>query len=128
MTSIRKVMKTDVISVRPETPLSEAIELLVRHGISGLPVTDADGTIVGVVTEKDMLALFHESASCVAEIMTPNPHSFTVDAPLVDVVDCLMAKSFRRVLVHENGKLVGLVSRADLMPAILEELGSRLDG
>ena len=128
MSSIRTVMKKDVIAVRPETPVGEAIGLLIEHGISGLPVTDADGRVVGVVTEKDVLQLFHGSASAVRDIMTPEPRCFAVDAPLVDVVDCLMAKSYRRVMIHEDGKLVGLVSRADLMPAILEALAERLEG
>ncbi len=119
-------MKSSVVSVRPDTPALEAIELLIQHRISGLPVVEADGTIVGVVTEKDVLPLFYENATDVSAIMTPNPQTFPVDGPLVDVVDCLMAKSYRRVLIHEDGKLVGLVSRADLMPAILDALNARL--
>ena len=122
MATIRTIMKSNLISVQPETPIAEAIGLLVKHRISGLPVTSQDGTIVGVVTEKDVLPLFAEPASDVAAVMTPNPEMFAVDAPLVDVVDCLMAKSYRRVLIHEGGKLVGLISRADLMPAILDLL------
>jgi CBS domain-containing protein len=126
MSTIRAVMKKDVISVRPETPVRDAVRLLIENRISGLPVIDAAGVAVGVVTEKDLLALFSEDVSVVSALMTPSPQCFDVDAPLVDVVDCLMAKRYRRVLIVERGKLVGLISRADLMPAILEALEARL--
>ena len=54
------------------------------------------------------------------------PTMFPVDAPLVDVVDCLMANDFRRVLIHDQQRLVGLISRADLMPALLKSLADRV--
>jgi len=57
--------------------------------------------------------------------MTPDPQTLDVNAPLVDVFDILMANDFRRLLIHEKGKLVGVVSRADLMPALLEALLER---
>ena len=59
---------------------------------------------------------------CVAALMSADPVSFPVDGPLVDVIDSLMANDFRRVFVHDEHKLVGLISRSDLMPAILDAL------
>ena len=58
--------------------------------------------------------------------MTHDPTTVDIEAPLVDVVDCLMTHDFRRVLIHEKGKLVGLISRADIMPAILRSLLHRV--
>ncbi len=106
--------------------MREALELLIEHEISGLPVVDPDGRIVGVLTEKDLLKLFSEPrARTVGSVMTRIPMTIDVDEPLVEVLDCLMTYDFRRVLIQEQGKLVGVVSRADLMPAILSMLVER---
>jgi len=126
MTTIREIMQSEPITVYPESPVQLALELLIDHGISGLPVVDADDKIVGVLSEKDLLKVFYENhTETVEAVMTRDPMTVSVDAPLVDVFDCLMACDFRRVLVHEHGKLVGLISRADLMPTILEALLER---
>jgi CBS domain-containing protein len=127
MKTIRDVMRVEPIVVHPEDTVHHAIELLIEHNISGLPVTDPDNHIVGVLSEKDVLKVFYETeARTVAAVMTKDPTTFDIDAPLVDVFDCLMANDFRRVLIHERSKLVGLISRADLMPAILDALLSRV--
>lgn len=126
MTTIREVMQTESVTVRADSPLTLALELLIKHGISGLPVVDADDRIVGVLSEKDLLKVFYEKdVETVAGVMTPDPITVSIDDPLVDVFDCLMANDFRRVLVHERGRLVGLISRADLMPTLLEALLER---
>jgi CBS domain-containing protein len=123
MKTIRDVMTERPITVGPETPLHEAIELLIEHNISGLPVVDADGTITGVFGDRDLLKVFYEpEAHTVRSVMTTDPETISVDAPLVEVFDYLMSSDFRRVLIHDNHKLVGLVSRADLMPPILDVL------
>lgn len=128
MASIRSVMKTKLITVLPTDPVRRALELLIEHSISGLPVVEEDGTIVGVLSEKDVLKVFYEDGvGTVADLMTPNPVTVPVDGPLVDVFDTLMARSFRRLLVEEDGKLVGLVSRADLMPTLLDALIERAE-
>jgi CBS domain-containing protein len=126
MATIRDIMQPDPITVRPENPLSHALELLIENNISGLPVVDAGDRIVGVLSEKDLLKVFYErEAETVAAVMTRDPITLPADAPLVEVLDCLMAYDFRRVLIHEDGRLVGLVSRADLMPTILQALLKR---
>lgn len=126
MTTIRDVMSPDPISIGPDSPITEAISMLIEHDISGLPVVEPGGAIVGVLSEKDLLKVFHDpGAPNVGALMTTDPITIAVDAPLVEVVDCLMAYDFRRVLIHEGGRLVGLVSRTDLMPIILELVASR---
>lgn len=125
MTTIREVMEPQPITVKPGSPIREALEILIDNEISGLPVVDADGRIAGILSEKDLLKVFYEPGlHRVESIMTRAPIMVAVDAPLVDVVDCLMAHDFRRVLIHDQGKLVGLISRADLMPAILDALAN----
>jgi CBS domain-containing protein len=126
MSTIRQVMEPKPITVRPESTIKEALEVLIDKKISGLPVTDADGVILGILSEKDLLKVFYEPyARTVGSVMTRAPTRVSVDAPLVDVFDCLMAEDFRRVLIHDDGKLVGLISRADLMPVILDALVER---
>ncbi len=127
MSSIRSIMTKEVLTVQPKTPLRDAVRLLIERGITGLPVVDDSGTIEGVLSEKDLLKAFYEDAKTVDALMTKNPESVAVDAELVDVFDILMTNSFRRILVHEDGKLVGLISRADLMPVVLEALLDRLE-
>jgi CBS domain-containing protein len=123
MKTIRDIMQAQPIGVGSDDTIHRALELLIDNNISGLPVVDDQGQLVGVLSEKDLLKLFYEPGlSRVSEIMTRDPISISVDSPLVDVVDCLMSNDFRRVFVHDHKKLIGLVSRADLMPALLSAL------
>ncbi len=126
MATIRELMTPDPITVRPDQPVKHALQLLIEHELSGLPVTDEKATILGVLSEKDVLKLFSEpEAPSVASIMTRDPITIDVGAELVEVFDCLMSHDFRRILISERGKLVGVISRADLMPAILAVLADR---
>ena len=126
MKTIRDVMQPDPIQVRRDGALQRALELLISNRISGLPVVDDAGGLVGVLTEKDLLKILCEpGAHTVESLMSSDPVSVSVDDPLVDVIDILMANDFRRIFIHEDGKLVGLISRSDLMPAILEALLER---
>jgi CBS domain-containing protein len=127
MKTIREIMQSDTVVVQPEDSVHHALGLLIEHSISGLPVTNADNRIVGIISERDVLKLFYEpEAHTVSAVMTKNPITISVDSPLVEVFDCLMANDFRRVLIHDQHKLVGLISRADLMPTILEALIERV--
>lgn len=126
MKTIRDVMHADPIRVRRGEHLRRVLELLIEHQISGVPVVDESDRLVGVLSEKDLLKIFYEPDSeTVESLMSPDPVAVPVDGELVEVVDQLMANDFRRVFVHEDGKLVGLISRADLMPGILQALLER---
>ena len=126
MKTIRDIMTPDPIKIQPETSLRRAVELLIENNISGLPVVDADDKIVGVLGDWDLVKIFYPTGvQTVRTVMTHDPTTISVDEPLVEVFDYLMSHDFRRVLIHENGKLVGLVSRADLMPPLLDALLER---
>ncbi len=126
MKTIRDVMQPDPIQIRREDAPRRALELLVENQISGLPVVDEAGRLVGVLSEKDLLKIFYEhDALTVESLMSRDPVSISADSQLVDVVDSLMANDFRRIFIHEGEKLVGLISRSDLMPAILDALIER---
>jgi len=129
MVTARDVMRTDLVTVRPEVPVRDAIALLMQHRISGLPVVDATQRLVGVVTEKDVLRLLYEEpgqVTSVEQLMTRGVRAFQQDAPLEQVCDCLMANHFRRVPILDGDRLVGLISRADLMPTIYEVITAGL--
>ena len=127
MKTIRDVMQADPIQIRRDDALRRALELLVENQISGLPVVDEAGRLVGVLSEKDLLKIFYEpDAHTVESLMSRDPVSISADSQLVDVVDSLMANDFRRIFIHEGEKLVGLISRSDLMPPILEALIERI--
>jgi CBS domain-containing protein len=123
MTTAREVMVTELITVTEETPITESINLLMKHGISGLPVVDDKFHLVGIITEKDMLRVCHEekgSLRVVGDLMTRQVRTFQQDDSFANLCDCLLANNFRRVPILAGDKLVGLVSRADLLPTILE--------
>ena len=123
MATARDIMKTELVTVQEGTSLNEAIELLMTHRISGLPVVDAQNNLVGILTEKDTMKLLYEkpgTCNTVSDLMENRLRSFQQDTPLDQVCDCLMANHFRRVPILSGTKLVGLISRADLMPTILE--------
>ncbi len=128
MTTAREVMVTQLVTVTEQTPITEAIALLLQHRISGLPVVDDDCRLVGIVTEKDLLRVCHEEPGSfweVGDLMSRDVRSFQLDAPLGDLCDCLMANHFRRVPILDGEKLVGLISRADLLPTIIEIITER---
>jgi CBS domain-containing protein len=138
------VMTREVATVRPETPVAEAIAKMVAGRISGLPVVDEAGKLVGVVTEGDLLRRVElgteahrpgwlsflrgrELAAAeyvrshtlyVRDIMTSAPVSIDPAAPLDEVVKVMEDKQIRRVMVVHEGALVGIVSRADLVRAL----------
>jgi CBS domain-containing protein len=126
MHEIRTIMSTDVISVRRDAPLCKAIELLVEHDVTGLPVVDEDETLVGIITEKDIMGLLadgHEVRGRAEDYMTHDVVCFDEDDDLIAVCECLVTHHFRRVPILRWGKLVGIISRRDLIKYILEPIG-----
>ena len=118
--TIRDVMQTELATVRPEGLLAPAVRMMIDQDVSSLPVVDAGGRIVGALNQKDVLRVFYDAdATTVASVMTTDPIVIPVDAPLIDVVDQLMSSDFRRVHIQEDGRLVGVIVRTHLMPAVL---------
>lgn len=135
------IMTRKVVTVRQDSLLFAAVDLMLKHGISGLPVVDADGRVVGILTEGDLLRraetgterhrsrwmefllgtgkladeYVHSHGRMVENVMTRDVATVTVDAELPDVVALMEKKKIKRVPVLKDGRLVGLVSRADLL-------------
>ena len=117
-------MTKEVVSVYKDTPIYEALELLRKNDITGMPVIEDDMTLVGVITEKDVLKLFFtegdDQNKTVGFFMTRPAISFGEDESLESICDFLMVKHFRRVpVVSTKGKLVGIISRPDIIDYIL---------
>ncbi len=122
MFKIKTVMSTEVITVGPHTDIYEAIRVMVERNVTGLPVVQEDRTVIGILSEKDVLALLvnaEDHPGRVAEYMTPNPTCFEQEDSLVDVAECFIGHNFRRVPVVSDGKLVGILSRRDIVRFIL---------
>ena len=121
MLTIQQIMSPSVVTIGPEATIGEAIELLLARRISGLPVVDADQRLVGILTEFALLALAYDreiTGQTVDQHMTRDV--LTVDAadPLNKVADLCIVHRVRRLPVLENGRLVGLVSRRDVLEAL----------
>lgn len=141
----RDVMTSSVIFATPEMSVQEAARLLVERAISAMPVTDADGKLLGIISEGDLVRrgeigtgfgrrswwleflassrklageYVKEHAQTVNDLMTVDVVTVSEDTPLREVADLLERHRIKRVPVVREGKVVGLVSRADLVRAL----------
>ncbi len=117
------VMTADVISVKRQTDVYDAIKILSESDITGMPVVNDDMSIAGVISEKDVLKLLYDvdtRTGRVEDFMTKGVVSFNIDDSLIDITECLMKNSFRRVPITAEGKLVGIISRKDIIEYILK--------
>ncbi len=123
MLKAKDIMTEEVISVKKDTPIFEAVELLAKNSVTGIPVVEDDMTLVGILTEKDVLRLFYALKDAenkiVSDFMTQPAVHFNENESLLDVCDCLMNNPFRRVPVTSKGKVIGIISRPDLIEYIL---------
>lgn len=134
-----------IITVGPEATVDEAARLMLSLGISGLPVVDATHRVVGIITEGDLLrraelgtekrrrawiALLaspgrlaqdyaHAHGSKVGEVMTADVVTAEADTPLGEIVKLMEQKRIRRVPIVDQGRLTGIISRADLIRALI---------
>ncbi len=106
------VMTTNVITVTEHQTKQDAARLLSQHHISGLPVVNNEHVVMGVVTEYDVIS---KKGQTVGEIMTRGVISVTPDTNLEDVSRILVHEHIKRLPVLDQGRLVGIVSRADLV-------------
>jgi len=123
MLKAKDIMTKEVVSVRRDTPVRAALQLMLVNQISGVPVVKEDMTLVGIVTEKDLLKLLHGQQGTkgkkVEEFMTQPAVHFEADDSIERICKCLDDVTFRRVPVTKKGKVVGIVSRPDVIRCIL---------
>jgi CBS domain-containing protein len=138
------VMTRPVISVGPDETIARAIRVMLQNRISGLPVVDAAGRLVGMVTEGDFLRraetatqrkrprwleflagpgrmadeYVHSHARKISDVMTAEPATVGEDAPLEQIVTLMEKRRIKRVPVVHGDKMVGIISRANLLRAL----------
>jgi len=138
------IMKRRVVSIGTEASVLEAIRLMLQHKISGLPVVDGEGLIVGIVTEGDFLRraetgierkrsrwieflmgsgrlaaeYVRSHGRRVSDVMSPNPVTIDEDTPIAEVVRILEERRIKRLPVVRGRRLVGIISRANLLHAL----------
>ena len=125
MVKAKDIMTTPVVSVKKDTPMYEAAQLLSTNNITGVPVVDDDMTPVGMITEKDIMDLFdvlqYAEDRTVNSSMSREVVSFDAEDDLDDICHCLKRNGFRRIPVTAQGKLVGIISRRDLILYMLRQ-------
>ncbi|WP_108663037.1 CBS domain-containing protein [Acuticoccus kandeliae] len=141
----KDIMNTAVVTISPTSGIADAARVLTEHHISALPVVDAAGKLVGIVSEGDFLRRIEESEGkthgswwlmaladpgqeaahyvkahgrTVADVMTEKVVTVGEDTSVPDIAHTLEAKRIKRVPVVRDGKVVGIVSRADLLRAV----------
>ena len=107
------IMTRRVISVTPETPTREIARILDTRHISGLPVCDAEGRLIGLVSDFDLIS--KPTARTAGEAMSSDVVSVVEDTSIDDVRLILVSRKIRRVPVLRGDQIVGIVSRADLI-------------
>jgi CBS domain-containing protein len=112
MPAVKDVMTRDVITFPQDTPVGEVAEALSSRRITGAPVLDPDGYVVGIVSEVDV---FSKRGATAREIMSPNVITVGEDTSLEEVARIMAGERIRRLPVLSAGKLVGLVSRSDVL-------------
>jgi CBS domain-containing protein len=125
---IKDYMATNLTTFTPGLGISQAIKYLNTHKISGAPVVDERGTLVGMLSEKDCLQVALQSTyyedwvgGVVSEYMTEELETVPDTASIVDVAEKFLKSSFKRYpVLDEDGELVGQISRSDVLRALDE--------
>jgi CBS domain-containing protein len=121
MLTARDIMTESLITIRPTATVREAVELLLAERISGLPVVDESDQLAGIITEFALMAVAYDSAVLdepVSQHMTTELLTVNVNDPVRKVADLCVVHRVRRVPVMEEGRLVGLIARRDVLKAV----------
>ncbi|HKS71197.1 MAG TPA: CBS domain-containing protein [Ktedonobacterales bacterium] len=108
----RDIMTSQVVSVSPSAPIREVADLLAEYRISGVPVVDEQGQMLGLVTEADLISKQGKTA---ADIMSARVVTVQEATPVDEIAQILTSNRFKRVPVMRDERLVGIVSRADIV-------------
>jgi len=126
MPTVKELMTTDLISVDPDDSIETAIILMLKHGVSGLPVVDSSGRLLGVLSEFDLLELVWDPKTTqdkVHSYMSGEVRTVDEDDDLIAAAERFRVLSVRRLPVMRGGQVVGVISRHDLLREILRARG-----
>jgi len=122
---IGEFMDTVVPTLSADTQVMKAVDFLLRHRVTGAPVVDSDGGIIGIITEKDLLKLVTEgiqgqppTEATVAEYMSTDVVTVPPTVDIYYVAGLFLKNKFRRLPVVKDGKIVGAITRYDLLRVI----------
>ncbi|MEJ2233791.1 MAG: CBS domain-containing protein [Syntrophobacterales bacterium] len=153
MLKVKDIMTREVITVSPETEIVQATKLLLENRINGVPVTDATGKLVGILCQSDLIAQQKKlpipsfftllnglipliskkqlekqvqkiTAITVAQAMTPNPVTVHADMNIEEVAALMVDRNFHTIPVVDEGKLVGIVGKEDMLRALIPISGA----
>jgi len=148
MLKVKDIMTRELITVSPETEISQATKLLLENRINGIPVTDETGKLVGILCQSDLIAQQKKlpipsfftfldglialssmkqlekevqkiAAITVAQAMTPNPVTVRPDTDIEKVAALMVDKSFHTIPVIDKGELVGIVGKEDILKTLI---------
>lgn len=126
---VSELMKTELKTVSPDATVADAVELLVEAHVSGLPVVDPRGRLLGVLSTTDVLEATAEAASPedrehvfedtrVGDIMTPRPATVLPETEVMEAARQMLYLEVHRLFVEDDGQLVGLISQSDIVAAV----------
>lgn len=121
---VKDHMATQVVTLHPDMEILRAAQVLIGSDVSGAPVLDQHGRLVGILTERDCLRVvlhagYHgEPGGLVRDFMTADPVSVRPDDTILELAERFIKESYRRYPVLDGGRLVGLISRRDVMRAM----------
>jgi CBS domain-containing protein len=121
---VKDYMTRRLTTLTPETEIVRAVATLNKKSISGAPVVDDDGRLVGMITQIDCLkvvmnaAYYSEYGGTVADLMTTEVETMDPETSMMDAAKQFLEQHYHRYPVLENGKLVGLISRHDVLLAL----------
>lgn len=129
----RDIMVTKLVTLSPETDVFQGIETLVRHKISGAPVVDDLGNLVGVFSEKSCMQVLIDAAyeglptNSVSAFMDANPDTITENTSFLTIAQVFLSQPRRRLPVVDGSRLVGQVSRRDVIRAAAQSFNTSMD-
>jgi CBS domain-containing protein len=132
ITDVLRGKGTDVVTVGPDSPVTELLDLLAQHGVGALVVSTDGETVEGIVSERDVVRrLQRDGASMlslpVRDIMTAEVHTAAPNADLEDLMRLMTERRFRHVPVLVGGTLTGIVSIGDVVKHRIDELQAERD-
>lgn len=121
---VRDYMTTELLTVPPDMEIMRVVRMFVDNDVSGVAVVDSDGRPVGFLTERDCIEIalqagyFDAIGGSVSDYMSTDVHSVSPDDSMMDLGQLFAQSPFRRCPVIENGRLVGLIARRDVLRAL----------